>query len=84
MVKNGCGHPCHVNLNCLYLKNELIKWTDFLSADINSVKLTLIPVDRGRKLNVHKTSYVCSIYDLCLRGPLSANPTIPHFCRVGN
>ena len=29
---------------------------------------TDIPVDTGRKLNVHKTSYVRSVYILCLRG----------------
>ena len=33
------------------------------------------PVDTERKLNLHKTSYVRSIYILCLRGGITVNFT---------
>ena len=40
MVKDGCGQPSHKNW--LYLKNELMEWTDFLRAVANSGKLKVI------------------------------------------
>ena len=35
------------------------------------IRKSYSPVDTGRKFNVHKTSYVCSIYVLCLRSQSS-------------
>ena len=41
MIRNGCGQPGDRTLK-LYLKNELMEWTDFLSAGANSGKLKVI------------------------------------------
>ena len=41
VVKNRCSLLDHGIENLLYLKNELMEWTDFLHTDANLGKLTI-------------------------------------------
>ena len=41
MVKNGFGHSRQVTQNWLYLKDDLMRWTDFVHVDANAGKLKI-------------------------------------------